>query len=479
MITVKPEIPESSSDRSSSKATIQRNSSYDPSNVFILELATVLVTKDDQLMAESGQAVADRLLNTIRDSSNTHPLTLSRAVLYLLHLMRVGAAHSFVRAPVILHTISGFDPNVIKVTAIPVTRGLSACISVPGPLRSEIANIPDFWSIMQGNVIVGEAAPSIFNVLVCLITDQPSAITADNYESAVTLLNSFATMGKIGALTEQKRDPNLRLQKPVKVMKPKENEIVDRAYHALSLIYQMTSRVPTLIQQSHLQRQEAWITYWSPIFKALRAQSLNPCRKIRHQALSCLQRSLLSPDLASEDHQEWTAIFSEVLFPLLSRLLKPEIWQTDVTGMSETRVQAATILCKIFLHYLVLLSDWDGMLDLWVKILDILDRLMSSGQSDGLEEAIPESLKNILLVMVDGAYLKPPQGNEEPSAMWEQTRSRVDRIMPGFLQGLLESAKQDSEASRAEKGTPVSESSDTIQRQEQSATMGEPANGVH
>ena len=479
MIVVKPEVSESTSGRSGAKAIVQPNSSYDPSNVFILELATVLVTKDNQVMAESGQAVADRLLDTIRGSSNTHPLTLSRAVLYLLHLMRVGAAHSFVRAPVILHTISGFDPNTIQATAIAVVRGLSACVSVPGPLRSEIANIPDFWSIMQSNVTVGEAAPSIFNVLVSLITDQPPAITADNYESAVTLLNSFATMGKIGALTEQKQDPNLRLQKPVKVMKPKENEVVDRAYHALSLIYQMTSRAPRLIQQSHLQRQEAWITYWSPIFKALRAQSLNPCRKIRHQALSCLQRSLLSPDLASEDHQEWTAIFSEVLFPLLSRLLKPEVWQTDVTGMSETRVQAATILCKVFLHYLVLLSDWDGMLDLWIKILDILDRLMSSGQSDGLEEAIPESLKNILLVMVDGGYLKPPQGNEKPSAMWEQTRSRVERIMPDLLEGLLESAKQDFGGSTAVKGTTISDSSDTVQRQEQSATIREPANGIH
>ena len=132
---------------------------------------------------------------------------------------------------------------------------------------------------MQSNVNVGEAASSIFKILVSLITDQPPAITADNYESAVTLLNSFATMGKIGALTEEKRDPNLRLQKPVKVMKPKENEVVDRAYHALSLIYQMTSRVPKLIQQSHLQRQEAWITYWSPIFKALRAPVLKSMSK--------------------------------------------------------------------------------------------------------------------------------------------------------------------------------------------------------
>jgi brefeldin A-resistance guanine nucleotide exchange factor 1 len=52
--------------------------------------------------------------------------------------------------------------------------------------------------------------------------------------------------------------------------------------------------------------------------------------------------------------------------------------------MSETRVQAASLLCKVFLQYLVLLSKWDGMLDLWLKIIDIMDRLINSGQGDSL-----------------------------------------------------------------------------------------------
>lgn len=128
----------------------------------------------------------------------------------------------------------------------------------------------------------------------------------------------------------------------------------------------------------------AWAAYWSPIFNALTTQCINPCRDIRHQAISALQRSLLSPELASTDHKEWVAIFGEVLFPLILRLLKPEVYQSDPVGMSETRVQAATLVCKIFLHYLVLLSEWDGMLDLWLKILDILDRMMNSGQGDSL-----------------------------------------------------------------------------------------------
>ena len=66
------------------------------------------------------------------------------------------------------------------------------------------------------------------------------------------------------------------------------------------------------------------------------------------------------------------------------QLLKPEVYHSDPIGMSETRVQAATLLCRIYLHYLVLLSEWNGMLDLWLRILDIMDRLMNSGQGDSL-----------------------------------------------------------------------------------------------
>lgn len=128
----------------------------------------------------------------------------------------------------------------------------------------------------------------------------------------------------------------------------------------------------------------AWAAYWSPIFQSLTAQCINPCREIRHHAISTLQRSLLSIKLVASDDREWMAIFDEVLFPLVLRLLKPEVYHSDPVGMSETRVQAATLVCKIFLRYLDQLPNQSGMLDLWLKILDILDRMMNSGQGDSL-----------------------------------------------------------------------------------------------
>jgi brefeldin A-resistance guanine nucleotide exchange factor 1 len=146
----------------------------------------------------------------------------------------------------------------------------------------------------------------------------------------------------------------------------------------MTIVFQMSDRVPTFIEQSHLETTEAWTAYWSPILKTLTHQCLNPCREIRQQAFGALQRTLLSNDLASPDHKEWTAIFSEV------QLLKPEVYQSDPQGMSETRVRAATLLSKVFLHYLIMLSESNAMLDLWLKIITIMDRLMNSGQGDNL-----------------------------------------------------------------------------------------------
>ena len=80
------------------------------------------------------------------------------------------------------------------------------------------------------------------------------------------------------------------------------------------------------------------------------------------------------------------------------------------------------------------------MLDLWLKILDIMDRLMNSGQGDNLEEAVPESLKNILLVMADGGFLIPPKQGEKPSQLWTETSKKVDRFLPGLVPDLFPDA---------------------------------------
>jgi hypothetical protein len=63
--------------------------------------------------------------------------------------------------------------------------------------------------------------------------------------------------------------------------------------------------------------------------------------------------------------------------------------------MSETRFQAATLVCKIFLRFLDQLPNRTGMLPLWLRILDILDRMMNSGQGDSLVSLLFHSVTQV------------------------------------------------------------------------------------
>ncbi|EPE34964.1 Sec7 [Glarea lozoyensis ATCC 20868] len=418
---------------------------YDPSHVYLLEFCTVLALRDSETITALGADVAEALMNVMRNASSYHNIMVSRTVFYLLHLLHASYEHSFIRVPVVLHTVSAFKKDLLEKSSSLVLRGLTECFKEPGPLRNEIMTSPDFWVILRNLAGTSESAKTVFEILEGVAVGSPPTVMADNYEPAVKLLNDFASAGSVGATVEQKKDKRPKRGQPKKApeKQPEVDAAVARGVKAISMIYSLTTRIPVLMDQSHLESKDAWAAYWSPIFRALTTQCTNPCREVRHQAFSSLQRTLLSPELTSGEHEEWTAIFGEVLFPLIQRLLKPEVYSSDPIGMSETRVQAATLLCRIFLHYLVLLSKWDGMLDLWLKILDIMDRLMNSGQGDSLEEAVPESLKNILLVMSSSGYLVPPSQDPEHEKLWVETWKRIDRFLPDLKKDLdLEAPKE-------------------------------------
>ncbi|EON60989.1 hypothetical protein W97_00199 [Coniosporium apollinis CBS 100218] len=443
VIVVKPDLPAPSPRRPNGTKARPNGPVYEPSVAFVLELATVLALRDAETVEALGKEVADALQTVIRDSAHVHSVIISRAAYYLLRLLLASNDYDFVRAPVVLHTFSKFDQDLIKQCAPLLLKGLSDCINGPSGLRNEMANSPDFWSLLHALLPVTEASADVFRIVEELITSPRPGITADNYEAAIALLNEFATAGSVGATEEQRQDPAARRGRQAKPKAPQTNEKVLRGSKAMILVHHMTTRVPNFIEQSQLETHKAWTAYWSPIFRALTTQCLNPCREIRHQAFTSLQRALLSEHLASSEHKEWTAIFSEVLFPLINELLKPEIYATDPAGMGETRVRAATLLCRIFLHYLVLLVEWEGMLGLWGRILEVLERFMWSGQGDTLEEAVPESLKNILLVMSSGGYLVPPDQDPEQAELWNETWKRLNRFLPNLFEELFpEEAKK-------------------------------------
>ena len=87
VIVVKPDLPSPTSAKANGHRQDPGHPTYDSSIVYILELATIIAMRNDESIAAVGQDVAEALQSVVRDAANVHPLIVSRAVFYLLHLL--------------------------------------------------------------------------------------------------------------------------------------------------------------------------------------------------------------------------------------------------------------------------------------------------------------------------------------------------------------------------------------------------------
>ena len=95
------------------------------------------------------------------------------------------------------------------------------CIAHPGPLRNEVTDSPDFWSILQKLHLHEEAAPLVFDLLKLTIESNPPIVTAHNYEFVVGLADNFISAGSVGSFDERQKDSQAKRSKgakPTKVM---------------------------------------------------------------------------------------------------------------------------------------------------------------------------------------------------------------------------------------------------------------------
>lgn len=85
----------------------------------------------------------------------------------------------------------------------------------------------------------------------------------------------------------------------------------------------------------------------------------------------------------------------------------------------------------MFLQHLNVLLGLDDFEALWLHLLDFMDRYMHADNSELLLEAVPESLKNMLLVMSTAGIFRPD------TALWLPTWSRIGHFLPGLHRELF------------------------------------------
>ncbi|XP_035461368.2 Golgi-specific brefeldin A-resistance guanine nucleotide exchange factor 1 isoform X3 [Scophthalmus maximus] len=234
-----------------------------------------------------------------------------------------------------------------------------------------------------------------------------------------------------------------------------DDEGVPASYHTVSLqvldlMHTLHTRAASIYsswaeEQRHLQAagrkieadsQTLWTSCWCPLLQGIAWLCCDARRQVRMQALTYLQRALLVHDLQTLDATEWESCFNKVLFPLLTKLLD-NISPADVGGMEETRMRGCTLLSKVFLQHLSPLLSLPTFAALWLTILDFMDKYMHAGSSDLLLEAIPESLKNMLLVMDTAGIFHSADSRTGYSDLWEITWERIVCFLPNLREELF------------------------------------------
>jgi hypothetical protein len=205
-----------------------------------------------------------------------------------------------------------------------------------------------------------------------------------------------------------------------------------------------------------------WSRCWCPILQGIARLSCDTNGEVRMHALQYLQRALLVHELQTLSAMEWEACFNKVLFPLLGKLLE-NIDPRNAIRMEETRMRASTLLCKVFLQHLTTLARLSTFTALWLTILDFMDRYMKSDKSDLLHDVIPESLKNMLLVMETTGLFNENNADIKFSTLCSITKDRIESFLPGLWEDLFRAAAANTNTNNINnKQTAISNSESVV-----------------
>ena len=205
---------------------------------------------------------------------------------------------------------------------------------------------------------------------------------------------------------------------------------------AMNILYSLFEGISEIEDDSHseLHLSDKWRIYYVPLFQSWIKLCRDPRNDVRTHAMTLLQRALLSQYLSALSPEGVRRYFSDVMFPLLDSLLKPFPNESSESSQAveETRVRAQQLLSRSllqYLHQLTQLSDFHTKL--WPKILCVIEQYMKADKIGLLRESIPETLKNIILVMLQMNVFHPSntiQGQD----IWTVSWMTIDGFCPSL-----------------------------------------------
>ncbi|KAF9333370.1 GDP/GTP exchange factor for ARF [Podila minutissima] len=405
---------------------------YNPASVFFLELMISLTVQNRYRVQALWPIVYEHLSDIIREAGTQSVLLVERAVVGLLRLC-IRLAHNDEMNKEVLDALDlllGLPIDVVPEVAEQMMAGVLNLLKADSSCVRPNLNWDVLFALLSSTSNHPEAAKYSFEAISMFVAENDGEnVSVENYADCVDLLIRFAAAGAVGAEGVLKHESGQRGVKSH--MSKAQANAVERAKKAVEMLYKLHSQAPRLITESKMSPELTWSAYWFPILVGLTQQCSNPCREVRNHAMIYLQRALLLPEIVTDKVSEWVVVFDKVLFTLLEDLLRPEIVQHDPAGFEETRSKACATVCKTFLHYYFRLLEWEGLKALWMTVLDYMDAFMQTAQSDQLYEAVPESLKNCLLVMSTSEAFSEASASR-PDSLWNVTWTRINKFLPNL-----------------------------------------------
>ncbi|KAK9841755.1 hypothetical protein WJX81_000904 [Elliptochloris bilobata] len=176
---------------------------------------------------------------------------------------------------------------------------------------------------------------------------------------------------------------------------------------------------------------------WMALVKALARTSTHPQEHIRAQALVTLQRTVVGSEALGLGGERWGGALDAAVVPLVAQLAGALTARSRTDpGIERTLRAAVLLLCKALLQFLLPLAAEPAFPALWAATLGALGEC-TKPRSEELAEAVPEALKNMLLVMAAQGVLTPAWTDADGRSLWDLTWSRARGISSGLQPQLL------------------------------------------
>jgi len=217
------------------------------------------------------------------------------------------------------------------------------------------------------------------------------------------------------------------------------------------------------------------LALWAEQVALLRRAASDDRPDVRDDALAALQRVLLAAEPLAPPAQLLAGLYDSALLPLFAELVDVARRRGREAAAAERSLrQAIPSLCKPLLQYLPTLraqlpaEEWGA---LWAAVLDRLAAAARVAASEELAEAVPEALKNCILVMATAGALTP-----DDAPFWELTWKRAAAVDEGLTPALLALARPTPHPAPAE---PTAAAEPVAEPVAEAEAEAEPAEQAH